>query len=247
MYKLGLASVSFRGLDADRIIDAVKDAGLSCIEWGSDVHAPCGDKRRLLHIAARCAAENIDICSYGSYFVIGKNPLSELADYICAARLLGTGILRVWAGARGSDDFSAEERARFFDECRSAAGIAEGSGVVLSLECHQNTFTDTLEGALTLMREVDSPSLRMHWQPDQYRSAAENLRYAQAIAPYTTHLHVFNWEGDRRYPLGEGVELWREYLARFRGDRCLLLEFMPDDDPATLPREADALKKIAAC
>ena len=74
MYKFGLVSVSFRELGVDEIITAAKNAGLSCIEWGSDVHAPCGDTERLRYIARRCAEEDISICSYGSYFTIGRTP-----------------------------------------------------------------------------------------------------------------------------------------------------------------------------
>lgn len=45
MYDLGLVSVSFRNHSAKEIIQAAKDAGLTCIEWGSDVHAPYDDKK----------------------------------------------------------------------------------------------------------------------------------------------------------------------------------------------------------
>ena len=39
-YSLGLVSVSFRKNTPKEILEAVKEAGLSCIEWGSDAHAP---------------------------------------------------------------------------------------------------------------------------------------------------------------------------------------------------------------
>lgn len=246
MYKLGLVSVSFRGLSADEIIGSVKSSGLSCIEWGSDVHAPYDDPKQLKYIAARCADENIDICSYGSYFEIDKTPSDELIRYIEAAKILGTDTIRIWAGTRSYSEYSALEREKFFDECRSFADTAEKSGVKLCLECHNNTFTDCLDGALSLMKAVNSPAFRMYWQPNQYRTVNENMQYAREIAPYTTHLHVFNWEGNNRYPLSEAIPLWQDYLAQFSGDRCLLLEFMPDDDPATLPIESAVLKKIAA-
>ena len=38
--KLGLVSVSFRGHTPREILEEMKKVGLSCIEWGSDVHAP---------------------------------------------------------------------------------------------------------------------------------------------------------------------------------------------------------------
>ena len=44
MYKCGLVSVSFRNNTVEEIVKAVKYAGLSCIEWGSDVHAKNTDK-----------------------------------------------------------------------------------------------------------------------------------------------------------------------------------------------------------
>ena len=39
-YNLGLCSVSFRKHTPEEILRAMKDAGLSVIEWGSDVHCP---------------------------------------------------------------------------------------------------------------------------------------------------------------------------------------------------------------
>mgnify|MGYP004664531757 CR=1 FL=1 len=246
MYNLGLVSVSFRQLGVDEIIAAVKNAGLTCIEWGSDVHAPCKDAERLRYISRRCAEENIEICSYGSYFTIGETPRSELWRYIDAAKLLGTDIIRVWAGAKGSAEYSSGELAAFCDECRALASVAAENGVTLCMECHNNTVTDTLDGALRLMKAVDSPNFRMYWQPNQFRTVGENLRYAREIAPYTTHVHVFNWDGPNMYPLEGAVGIWRDYLSQLGGSRHLLLEFMPDNRPEALPAEADALRKIAA-
>ena len=50
-YNLGLVSVSFRQHSPREILEAVKETQLSCIEWGSDVHAPCNDIKRLREIA----------------------------------------------------------------------------------------------------------------------------------------------------------------------------------------------------
>ena len=51
-YTLGMVSVCFRGHSPKDILAAARAAGLSCIEWGSDVHAPCRDTARLCEIAA---------------------------------------------------------------------------------------------------------------------------------------------------------------------------------------------------
>ena len=47
MYNTGLVSISFRGHTPEEILKAMAQAGLDRIEWGSDVHAPCGDVENL--------------------------------------------------------------------------------------------------------------------------------------------------------------------------------------------------------
>lgn len=244
MYHAGLVSISFRSLTPKQIIDAVANAGLACIEWGSDVHAPCHDIPSLQEIARLQKDAGISCCSYGTYFRIGVNTAQELPDYIRAAKILGTNILRLWCGSKGSEEFTPQERDVLFEQCRVLARIAEKEGVVLCMECHNWTFTDRADAALALMQAVDMPSFRMYYQPNQFRTTEENIYYAKRLAPYTLHLHVFNWKEYDRFPLRDSLPLWREYLSAFSGDRHLLLEFMPDDRVESLPGEAAALLQL---
>lgn len=246
MFGVGLVSVSFRPLSPAEIVSLCTENGLSYIEWGSDVHAPHDNLERLKEIADLQAANNIRCSSYGTYFKLGETPIQELPRYISAAKILGTQVLRIWCGNKDYELLTDTQRAVILDEAKTAARIAEESGVTLCMECHNNTFTNCLDGALTLMKKVDSPAFRMFWQPNQYRSDEENLEYAEAIAKYTVNVHVFEWKGQNRYSLENGIELWKKYLSYFKGDEILLLEFMPDDSPLSLPREVKALKEIVA-
>ena len=241
MYHAGLVSVSFRKLSPKEVIDAAAAAGLKCIEWGSDVHAPCTDLARLEEIAAMQKQAGLYCCSYGTYYRIGVNPVEEIRDYIKAARILGTNILRLWCGDKSSTEFTQEDLTAFYAKCRELAKIAEEEKVILCMECHGWTLTDEAEPALKLMQAVDSPAFRMYYQPSQYRTLEENITYAKMLAPYTYHLHVFNWEGDKQFPLREGLDDWKAYLACFPEDHALLLEFMPDHRVESLPTEAAAL------
>lgn len=243
MHHLGLVSISFRGLSPEKIIAEAKSSGLSCIEWGSDVHAPCGDTEGLKKISELQKKAGLFCCSYGTYFRLGLTPTEELQQYIDAAKILGTDILRLWCGTKSSLEYNDEEKRELFDLCREAAAVAERNGVILCMECHNGTYTDTKEGAVRLMKEVSSPALRMYWQPNQFTSAEENKRYARLMSPFTKHIHVFNWTEKNRFPLGEAEDLWREYLTYFP-DNTLLLEFMPDDDINSLKTEAEALRRL---
>ena len=81
-------------------------------------------------------------------------------------------------------------------------------------------------------------------QPMAITDPAENLEYAALLAPYTEHLHVFNWEATEKYPLREAVDQWKKYVACFPDGRYCLLEFMPDDRLASLQEEVRALREI---
>lgn len=242
---LGLVSVSFRALSPAEIIKEVKKAGLSCIEWGSDIHAPCDDSVKLGEIAELQKKNGIFCCSYGTYFRLGSDDTEELIKYINAAGILGTDILRLWCGNKPADEYTREEEKALFDECRKAAAIAEKNGVILCMECHNGTYTHYKEGAIRLMKEINSPNFRMYWQPNQFVSVEENKKYARLLSSFTKNIHIFNWTEKERFPLSGAAPLWKEYLSYFNGSQTLLLEFMPDDSIASLMTEAETLKKIA--
>lgn len=240
----GLVSVSFREKSPEEILVAMKKAKLSHIEWGSDIHAPCKDTERLKELVRLQDKYGIACCSYGTYFRLGKDDPCELKAYSDAAKILGTTILRIWCGDRNSDSYPESEKKAFLDTAKKTSEIAEKNGVTLCMECHNNTYTETLDGALELMKEVNSPHFQMYWQPNQFRSVDENMAYARAISPYIKNIHVFNWGGNNKYPLCEATDVWKRYLSCFDKSLSLLLEFMPDGRIESLDGEADALYKI---
>lgn len=219
-------------------------AGLSCIEWGSDVHAPKDDITKLTQLAALQKQCHIRCCSYGTYFRVGITPAEELVGYIGAAKILGADILRLWCGNKNAGDYTEEEAEQLFAECRRLAELARRHSVTLCMECHGGTYTNTKEAAYRLIQAVDSQHFRMYWQPNQYKSVEENIAYAKLLAPHTEHLHVFNWKGSEKHPLQEAADIWKAYLNCFDGTQTLLLEFMPDGRLETLSTEAAALKTI---
>lgn len=243
-YNLGLVSISFRGLSPKEILHEMKKSGLTHIEWGSDVHAPNDNLENLEYLVSLGKEYGITCCSYGTYFNLGVDNTDELEKYIKAAKILGTDILRLWCGDKGSAEYSEWEREALILECKKAAKIAEKHNVKFCLECHNWTYTDTKDSALWLIKEVSSPNFLMYWQPNQFKTFDENIQYIKALKPYITILHVFNWEGKNRLPLQDGINTWQEYLKVFGEDKTLLLEFVPDDKIETLSKEVKALKEI---
>ena len=242
-YKCGIVSVSFREHTPEQIIKAAKEAGLSCVEWGSDIHAPRNNPEALQEIVKLQDEYKVSCSSYGTYFRLGMSDINE-QEYIDAAKSLGTDILRVWCGDKAYQSYSQEEKELFLAECKKASQIAKENGVILCMECHHGTFTDTKEGMKDLMETVNSEHFLMFWQPNQYVSNDTNCEYAQAVTQYCKAIHVFNWEGTNKLPLSQGENLWKKYLGILKDTDTLLLEFMPDDKIESLKNEASALIKI---
>ncbi len=244
-YNLGVVSVSFRDHTPKEIAEAARDAGLSCIEWGSDIHAPCREVEKIKEIVSVQDAYGIKCSSYGTYFTLGETPIDELKYYIEAAKILGTDILRLWCGTKCGNEYSPEARQALIEESVKAAEIAKGEGATLCMECHPFTFTEILSDTLELMKKVNSPNFGMYWQPFQMKKTVEdNLTYAEAISEYVRHIHVYQWKGELHLSLNEGIGEWQRYLEKFTTPRTLLLEFMPDGKITTLKGEAEALRKI---
>ena len=241
----GLVSISFRKHTPREILLAMRSADLRYIEWGSDIHAPANDLKKIGEVARLQAEYGIECSSYGTYFRLGETPISELPSYIAAAKILGTSLLRLWCGTKSGAETTEEEKEKLFSACKEAAEIAEREEVTLALECHVKTFTERPEDALLLMKEINSPHLQMYWQPNQFRREEENLASAKMLSPYVRVVHVFNWEREQKKPLCEAVEIWKKYLSCFDGSQKLLLEFMPSGRLDELSAEAHSLKKIA--
>lgn len=236
MDRYGLVSVSFRALSPEVILREMKRAGLSFIEWGSDVHAPKDDKVKLREISEMQKEYGVSTSSYGSYFRLGESDVGELEGYLSAAKMLSADTLRIW---------SSNNKTRIFEDASRAVKLAEEYGVVIALECHLGTFTERVEDNLALIKFINSESLKTYWQPFQTRTFEENLSYAERVSDFTRVIHVFNWKSDKRFPLIEGKDEWKAYLEKFKGERTLLLEFMPSDKIEELVREAEALRKIS--
>ncbi len=248
MFKSGVVSVSFRPNSAEEIIEAAKNANLSLIEWGSDVHAPAGDVALAEKIKADSEAFGIKTVSYGSYFRVGVTPNDEFPKYLESAKALGSSVIRIWA-YRSVKATEGEEWEKVVADAKEICKMAEPYGIKVCLECHNGSITEDYNTALAFLKAVDHKLFGMYWQPNQLKSLEYNIEAAKALAAYVSCLHVFHFIDNVKAPLSEGLSDWRKYLAILKaslGDKSIpaYLEFMPDDRIETLSREAETLNSL---
>ncbi|MSU88016.1 TIM barrel protein [Rhodobacteraceae bacterium 2CG4] len=243
----GLCSVTFRQLAPPRIAALAAEAGLRAVEWGMDGHLPPGDAATARRLRALAADHGLITPTAGSYLRC-DDPAEDPAPTLDAAAELGARCVRVWAGRQGSDrtgDRAAAVVATLRRHCEAAAG----RGLVLGLEYHRNTLTDTPESAARLLAEVDHPALVAYWQPRGDGTRGAMARELAQLAPHLAHLHVFHWRDYAdRLPLAQGRALWAERLAAAAatpapeaGPRCAFLEFVRGDDPEAFREDAAIL------
>ncbi len=249
MFKTGITSISFRGHSVDEIIAAAAAAGLDGIEWGSDVHVPAGDVATAKTVKEKTEAAGLQVLSYGGYYKLGSGDAAGFAGLLDCAAALGVRDVRIWGGDKNSADLTDAEWDALVADAKACAAAAAGRGMVLSLECHNNSVTDDYTAALRFLQAVDSSALRMYWQPNQLKGEVYDLAALRALAPLVTNIHVFSWTADRRHELAVHNPQWHKYLTLLEQGlaadeaHALLLEFMPDDKLETLAQEAWLLRR----
>ncbi len=238
----GLVSVSFRRLTPAELIAAVAETDLDCVEWGGDVHVPAGKVDVAREVARLTREAGLRTSSYGSYYRAGASDPAAFEGVLASAEALGTNIIRIWAYTKARSAVDQDTYAHIVRDTRRICDMAKGTDICL--ECHNGTLTEDYESALAFLRDVDRENIKSYWQPNQFRTFDYNLAAAKALAPYCRCVHVFDWEGQDRFPLAHGEPVWRAYIDVLRATNPtpeFLLEFMHDNSPASLPETAATL------
>lgn len=248
--KAGLVSITFRALPWERVLDLAAACGLEGVEWGGDVHVPCGDLTRARQVGCATRARGLQTACYGSYCRLMEEDSSDgqLAALVETARTLGAPMIRVWAGRLGSALTTEAQRAGIVRNAQRLAAIAESAGLEVVFEFHGGTLTDDAVSARRLLEAIDRKNVGCLWQPPVGMNA-ENCRMSiRMVAEYVRNVHVFSWSGEpvERFALAAGAAKWSaclEEIERLPGDRWLLLEFVRGDAPEQLAEDASTLKR----
>jgi sugar phosphate isomerase/epimerase len=246
----GLVSVTFRSLSPEAVLRLMPGAGLKCIEWGGDVHVPVGRLAAAETVGRRTREAGMAITAYGSYYSldVSEHQGKPFAAVLDTAVALGAPAIRVWAGSRKKADSDPRHLQRAAEDAARIADLARAAGLVICLEYHPDTLTDSIESAGQLLALTPHPGVFSLWQQPAGPDFAHCLEGLRAVLPRLHHVHVFHWSPDpsHRLPLSDGEDRWRGYLgllAECGRNPDLLLEFVPGDLPSLLAREAATLRR----
>jgi sugar phosphate isomerase/epimerase len=247
----GLVSVSFRQLDVPQIVALAKQANLSFIEWGADIHVQPGDTAAATAAKAVCEAAGVGISAYGSYYRAGVTPPAVWDAVLASARALGAPTIRIWAGNIGSAEADAATRQRIVADVTRVCSEAAKYGISVTIEYHGGTLTDTLPSAVALYESIGHANFRAGWQPRHGISTADGAAEIRTLRPWLGNVHVFHWwpTNATRHPLADGFDRWKTFLQTIAEDgvrRVALLEFFKGDSPEQMKADAKTLHELIA-
>ena len=259
--KTGLVSITFRQLEPAEIVNLCIEHNLAAIEWGGDVHVPPGDLKKAKEVRALTESAGLKVAAYGSYYFLAGSASRNIHPFeavLESAVALGAPLIRVWAGAKGSDKATEEDWQTAIADSRRIGDLAAKQGLKVAYEYHQGTLTDSTQSAVRLMKAVNHTAVASFWQPPngaELQDCCEGLQQVLNLKKLES-VHVFHWwPGFKdRHPLSTGVERWKKYLRlvhryeQMTGDkeRYVCLEFVKDDKPAHLADDAKTLHQVLA-
>lgn len=249
--RLGLVSVSFRALTPAAVVELVQGAGLETIEWGGDIHVPHGDLAAARQVSTLTREAGLSVSAYGSYYRLATSEDEGLPfeKVLASAVALGAPVIRVWAGNRASRDADEAYHQRVVADAMRIADLAHQAGLTIAYELHGGTLTDEIGSASALLASTQHPAIDTLWQPYIGETLDSCLASLRSVLERLAHVHVFHWwpDSNTRLPLADGASHWQAYLDVLRAagkNPDLLLEFIPNDDPALLAREAATLRRL---
>ncbi len=245
--QVGVLLGTFGGPTLEARLDAVKAAGLACVQVSLDcAGAPAMPDEIAPELSARikreAAARGITIAAVQGTFNMShpeaehrRTGLRRLRVLAAACRDMGTSMIHLCTGTRDRDDMwrrhadngSAEAWRDMAGCMREAAEIARLAGVVLAFEPEVNNVVDSAEKARKILDEIASPHLKVTIDGANVFHAGELARMDEILDRtfklvgkdiVLAHAKDLDHDGDAGHlPAGRGRLNYDRYLALLLG------------------------------
>jgi sugar phosphate isomerase/epimerase len=171
--------------DATRIADVWPEAELT------------EQETNLLDLYKALAESNgLEIAALAPYFdfTSGSPRWEESIEvarrYLKYADYLGAKVFRASGGRVPSAELTEQQWNALLDAWRILADLPAAEDKAFCLECHANRPEDTLSSILREVEIVDSPSIRILFQPTSFSDEADTETILDSLYAYVAHMHA---------------------------------------------------------
>ncbi|KZD43511.1 3-dehydroshikimate dehydratase [Bacillus cereus] len=211
--------------------------------------------------------KNLEVTMISDYLDISlladfQKTMEKCEQLVTLANWFNTNKIRTFAGQKGSEDFSEQERKEYVERIRMICDLFAPHNMYILLETHPNTLTDTLPSTLKLLEEVNHPYLKINLDfLHIWESGADPVDSFHRLKPWIQHYHFKNissaeylhvFEPNNVYaaagsrigmvPLFEGIVNYDEIIREVRDtDHFASLEWFGHNAKDILKEEMKAL------
>ena len=243
-FRLGLCSVTFRKKSAAEVIEIAKRAGVEYIEWGGDIHVTSREDARL--VKSVCDNENIKISSYGSYFNCIDYDERKWTEVCEIAQRLGAPCVRVWLGRKNSEVTNEKEYRKLCENTGKMCDIAKKYSLVVSPECHDNTFNNNTDAFLKIAGELKRDNFSTYFQSRYFRMEYDLDRIDRTF-DYIRDVHVSYRDLKREQRFRKKDRNYLDTLLKKLGEKnfsgIVMVEFVSRDSERVFLKDIARLKK----
>ncbi|PQZ53406.1 MULTISPECIES: sugar phosphate isomerase/epimerase [Bacillus] len=200
--KYSLCTISFRHqlISFTDIVQFAYENGFEGIElWGTHAQNLYMQERETTERELDFLKDkNLEVTMISDYLDISlladfQKTLEKCEQLVTLANWFNTNKIRTFAGQKGSEDFSEQERKEYVKRIRMICDLFAQHNIYVLLETHPNTLTDTLPSTLKLLEEVDHPYLKINLDfLHIWESGAEPVDSFRRLKSWIQHYHFKN-------------------------------------------------------
>jgi 3-dehydroshikimate dehydratase len=269
--KYSLCTISFRHqlISFTDIVQFAYENGFEGIElWGTHAQNLYMQERETTEREIDYLKDkNLEVTMISDYLDISlsvdfQKTMEKCEQLVTLANWFNTNKIRTFAGQKGSEDFSEQERKEYVKRIRMVCDLFAPHNMYILLETHPNTLTDTLPSTLKLLEEVNHPYLKINLDfLHIWESGADPVDSFHRLKPWIQHYHFKNissaeylhvFEPNNVYaaagsrigmvPLFEGIVNYDEIIREVRDtDHFASLEWFGHNAKDILKEEMKAL------
>ncbi|VXC50106.1 3-dehydroshikimate dehydratase [Bacillus mycoides] len=200
--KYSLCTISFRHqlISFTDIIQFAYENGFEGIElWGTHAQNLYMQERETTEREIDYLKDkNLEVTMISDYLDISlladfQKTMEKCEQLVTLANWFNTNKIRTFAGQKGSEDFSEQERKEYVKRIRMICDLFAPHNMYILLETHPNTLTDTLPSTLKLLEEVNHPYLKINLDfLHIWESGADPVDSFHRLKPWIQHYHFKN-------------------------------------------------------
>ncbi|MCU5606529.1 sugar phosphate isomerase/epimerase [Bacillus cereus] len=200
--KYSLCTISFRHqlISFTDIVQFAYENGFEGIElWGTHAQNLYMQERETTERELNFLKDkNLEITMISDYLDISlsadfEKTIEKIEQLVVLANWFNTNKIRTFAGQKGSEDFSEQERKEYVKRIHKICDVFAQHNMYVLLETHPNTLTDTLPATIELLEEVNHPNLKINLDfLHIWESGADPIDSFHQLKPWTLHYHFKN-------------------------------------------------------